>query len=76
MKILALPLTTLKSVSEKAKNLFATLKNELAFLLNISHSDRPSRMYRLIFSAQHRGKPVFVKEQYVVQEPDYYGNYE
>ena len=76
MKILALPVKTLKSVSEKATNLFSTLKTEMTFLLNISNSDRPSRMYRLIFSAHHRGKPVFMKEQYVVQESDYYGNYE
>jgi hypothetical protein len=76
MKILAVPFPSLKAVSEKINDFFTTLKYELISIFSRSQTDRPSRMYRLIFSTQKLRKPIPVKEQYIVQEPDYYGNYE
>ncbi len=76
MKILTVPFPSLKAISEKVNDFFTLLRYELVSIFSRSQTDRPSRMYRLIFSTQKLRKPILVKEQYIVQEPDYYGNYE
>jgi len=76
MKILNVPFPSMKAISEKINDFFTLLSYELISIFSRSQTDRPSRMYRLIFSTQKLRKPILVKEQYIVQEPDYYGNYE
>ena len=76
MKILTVPCPSMKAISKKINDFFTLLSYELISIFSRSQTDRPSRMYRLIFSTQKLRKPILVKEQYIVQEPDYYGNYE
>ncbi|MFO0414742.1 MAG: hypothetical protein ACK50E_03750 [Bacteroidota bacterium] len=76
MNILSVPLQLMKTAGTKLVDFFNAVKFELLFLLNRNQPVRPSRMYRLIFSTQKLRKPLPVKEQYIIQEPEYYGNYE
>lgn len=76
MKIHAVPLPLLKETGYKINQFFSEVISEIIFFFRRDHRERPSRMYRQIFSTQKLKKAELVKDQYVIQEPDYYGNYE
>jgi hypothetical protein len=76
MKILATPFPSLKATGDKINRFFSAVSSDIIFFFSRNHTERPSRMYRQIFSTQKVKKAGLVKEQYVIQEPDYYGNYE
>jgi hypothetical protein len=75
MKILTLPFEFIKQAFEKIQNFIQGTEVLFHFLFQQDNKYRPSRMYRLLFSKTIVTKKI-VQEQYVVEEPEYYGNYE
>jgi hypothetical protein len=76
MKTLSVPFPSFKVIADKTNVFLSAVKSEIFFFFSKKSGDRPSKMHRLIFSTQKSRKSVLTKEQYVMQEPDYYGNYE
>jgi len=76
MKTPSVPFTLLRTAATKFRSIFSAVTTAISSLLNSKYADRPSKMYRLIFSTPKVKRSRLINEQYVIQEPDYYGNYE
>jgi len=76
MKTPSVPFTLLRTSATKFRSIFSAVTTAISSLINRKYADRPSKMYRLIFSTQKVKRSRLINEQYVIQEPDYYGNYE
>ena len=76
MKLLTFSSASVKPLFKNIRSLFEQTKEVLVVFISGNKTPRPSKMYRLLFSTQKLRKQNQVAEQYVYQEPDYYGNYE